>query len=52
MDEKLILIIKKLAYPEKYAPGYDHWHSGDGPAEDYYQSLSDEARAVLESKEG
>ena len=48
--KKLITILYKLAYPDKYAPGYDHWFTGDGPAEEYFSELEREARLLLDGE--
>ncbi len=53
MDEELtgplmLDLVKRLAYPEKYAADYNHWFRGDGPAEVYFCELSDKAKTFLE----
>ncbi len=45
---ELINLVKRLAYPEDYAEDFNHWFTGDGPAEVYFAELADKARAFME----
>ena len=49
-EQKLELIVQKLAYPERFAADYDRWFHGDGPFESYCDVLQEEAKLVLEDK--
>ena len=46
--DQLTDLVQRLAYPEKYAPDYNHWFTGDGPAEVYFCELSAKAKKILE----
>ena len=46
--DQLADLVQRLAYPEKYAADYNHWFSGDGPAEIYFCELSKKAKTILE----
>lgn len=46
--DRLTDLVQRLAYPAKYAPDYNEWFSGDGPAEVYFCQLSENAKKILE----
>lgn len=45
--DELYKLVNKLAQPKIHAPDYNEWFHGDGPAEEWFDQLVEEARNLL-----